>query len=195
MTTLEHEQPLVTARWAAASDPHVFAAATVRRARALRLTGICAGMLSLAWLGALAVALLGAGAVPGALPVAKARGSAPRSAPTPVLRHAQARRVDAGARRITPAASRRTQTTDPAASPTQAASDVPATVAPPHAAVALPVARSAPAASRQGWARRGWTAPPGRVKREAAPRRSGGKSGDAGATAPGQSGSLGRNSR
>jgi hypothetical protein len=194
MTTLEHEQPLVTARWPAASDPHVFAAANVRRARALRLTGICAGMLSLAWLGALAVALLGAGAVPGALPVAKARGPAPRSAPTPVLRHAQAQRVDARARRITPAASRRTpQTAVPAHSPTQVASDLPATVTPPHAAVALPV--PAPAASRQGWVRRGWTARPGRVKREAAPHRSGGKSGDAGATAPGQSGSRGRNSR
>jgi len=70
----------------------------VRRAHALRLAGICVATLSLVWLGALAIALLGASAVPGVLPAAKARDvapraaaprvRAPRAAPARVLRHA-----------------------------------------------------------------------------------------------------------
>jgi hypothetical protein len=197
MATFEQEQPLLGDP--AARDSHVFAAATGRRARALRLTGFLVAMLSLAWIGALAVALLGAGALPDALPAAKAR-------PTPrpeVLRtpdNAQARRtLTAAPHRAARASGREVGTATAAVVQAGSTSHAPATPAAPRASAtpAVPPPAPPPAAPQQGWAKRGWTAPPGRVKPDRAPAHgTGGTSGvadDSSATAPGQSGSHGHN--
>jgi hypothetical protein len=196
MATLEHEQPLLTAPHRAAGDRHVFAAATGRRASALRLAGICVATVSLVWLGALAFALLGAGAIPGVLPVAKARNAAPRAATprVPAPRAAPARvlrRASGTRRRLTPAAPGELRT---AVAPAQAPAHM--RVVSARAPVTSPAAAPVPAAPRQGWARHGWTAPPGRVKRDQAPPRAvGGQRGNAvdpSQTPGGQSGSHAR---
>jgi hypothetical protein len=196
MATLEHEQSLLTSPLGAAGDRHVFAAATRRRARALRLAGICVATLSLVWLGALALALLGAGALPGVLPAAKAGSAAPRvAAPRePALSAAQARvlrRAWGAQRSVTPAASERGFRT------VVAVAQAPARVRVVSAGARFtpPAAPPAPAAAGQGWARHGWTAPPGRVKHDQAPPRgAGGHSGAAASTRipGGQSGAHAR---
>jgi hypothetical protein len=191
MAALEHEQPVVDGRPAAARDPHVFAAPTRRRARALQLGALCAAVLSLAWLAALGVALIGADALPGVLPAAKA-SPAPRPAPIGPLERGAARSVPRAAPSHRSAASRREiQAAAAPAVPAQATAQASVTVASPAAPVAPPSAPAAPpAAPRQGWARRGWTAPPGHVKPDRAPPRGGdGGSGPP----PGQSGSHARN--
>ena len=180
MATLEHEQPLLTGPRRAAGDRHVFAAATVRRTRAVRLAGICTATLSLMWLGALAIALLGAGAVPGVLPSAKARSvahraaapraPAPRAAPARVLRRAW--RAQRG---VTPAAPGHGLRTAMG----MAHAPVPLRVVSARTPVTPPAASAGPAAAGQGWARHGWTAPPGRMKHNKPPRGADGQSGDA----------------
>jgi hypothetical protein len=200
MTTFEQEQPLLGDP--AARDSHVFAAATELRARALRLAGFFVAIVSLAWIAALAVALLGAGALPDALPAAKAR-------PTPrpdVLRtpdSASSRGTPGAApRRVGPASGREVGTATAVVVQAGRTSRASATVAAPRApttpAVPLPPPPPPPpAAQRQGWAKRGWTAPPGRVKPDRAPaHETGGTSGvadDLSGTAPGQSGSHAHN--
>jgi len=200
MATLEHEQPLLRGPQRAAADRHVFAAATGRRAYALRLAGICVATLSLVWLGALAIALLGAGALPGVLPAAKARSVAPRAAAPRVWapRAAPARvlRRDWGAQRsVRPAVPGSGLRTAVAV----AVAPARVRVASARAPVTPPAAPPAPAAAGQGWARHGWTAPPGRVKHdEAPPRGAGGHSGDAvdsPRTSGGQSGAHARTPR
>lgn len=181
MATLEHEQPLLSGPQRATSDRHVFAAATGRRAGALRLAGICVATLSLVWLGALAIALLGAGPGPGILPAATALSVAPRAA-APHVRAPRAaparvlRRAWGALRSVTPAAPERVLRT--AVAVAQAPTPVRAVSA--RAPVTPPAAPPAPAAAGQGWTRHGWTAPPGRVKHDQPPsRRAGGHSGDA----------------
>jgi hypothetical protein len=194
MATLEHEQPLLGGRPAAARDPHVFAAQTGRRARALQLAGLCVAMLSLAWIAALAVALLGAGALPGALPATKA--PAPRPAVRAVGRVPVRSIPGAAPRRARAASGREVPTAATAVSPARATARASATVASTHAPVVPAAPPPPPAAPRQGWARRGWTAPPGRVRPDPSPRGADGRSaaaGDPSGTASGQSGSHPRN--
>jgi hypothetical protein len=180
MATLEHEQPLLTAPQRAARDRHVFAAATGRRAHALRVVGICVATLSLVWLGALAIALLGASAVPGVLPAAKARSVPSRAAAPRVRAHraapTHALRLALGAQRnVTPAAPGRGLPTAVAVAKAPARVGVVSARAPVTPRATPP----ASAAAGQGWARHGWTAPPGRVKHDQAPPRGAGHSGDA----------------
>lgn len=199
MAAFEHDQPILGDP--AARDPHVFAALTRRRARALRLAGFCVAMLSLAWIAALAFALLGAGAFPGALSAAKAR-----PAPRPTVPHApekaharsalgaaQLRAPDASGREVAP----NTVAAARAAGSSHASATVAAPRAPAPRAPAPPAAPPPPpAAPRRGWAKRGWTAPPGRVKADQAPPRGAGGGGvadDPSVTAPGQSGSHAHN--
>jgi hypothetical protein len=194
MAAFEHEQPLLGGPTAVDPDPHVFAAPTRRRARALQLGALCAAVLSLAWIAALAVALLGYGALPGVLPAAKAR-RAPRPAPIGAPAGAAARSVSPAAPRSRSApSSRAIRAAAVPAVPAQATARASATVASPAAPVAPPAGPAAPpAAPRQGWARRGWTEPPGQMKPDQAPPRGdhGGSSaaGNVSGTAPGQSGS------
>jgi hypothetical protein len=198
MAAFEHEQPLLGGRPAAARDPHVFAAATRRRARALQLGALCAAVLSLAWIAALTVALLGADALPGALPAAKA-SPAPPPAPIGAPERAAARSVPrAASGHRSPESRREIHAAAVPAAPAQATAQASTTVASPAAPVAPPAAPAAPpVAPRQGWARRGWTAPPGHVKPDRAPPRGGdggsSAAGDVSGTTPDQSGSHSRN--
>jgi hypothetical protein len=192
MAAFEHEQPFPDGRPAAACDPHVFATPTRRRARALQLGALCAAVLSLAWIAALGVALLGADALPGVLPAAKA-SPAPRPAPIGPLERGAARSVPRAAPGRSSAASRsEIRAVAVPTAPAQATVTASATAASPAAAPVAP-----PAASRQGWARRGWTAPPGHVRPDRAPPRGGeggnGAAGDVSGTRAGQSGSHERN--
>jgi uncharacterized protein (DUF58 family) len=163
-----------------APDPHVFAAATGRRAGVLRAVGIVAGVLALAWLAALALSLLGAGTLPGLLPGAAHRGlphrlqspAAARKVPVPVRPKELARPV---ARTAPPATA-----TAANASYSHAGSVVTAPAAPAPAA-----APQAPPSRGQGWAHRGWSAPPGQTRKGTG---NGRKQADP-ATPPGQSGS------
>jgi hypothetical protein len=195
MATLEHEQSLLGGRPAAARDPHVFAAQTGRRPRALQFAGLCGAMLSLAWIAALAFALLGAGALPGALPATKA-GPAPRPAVRAVERAPVRSTRGVAPRRTRAASGREVPTAATSVSTARATARASATVASTHAPVVPAAPPPPPAAPRQGWARRGWTAPPGRVKPDPSPRGADGRSaaaGDPSGTAPGQSGSHARN--
>jgi hypothetical protein len=172
---------------------YVFAASTGRRARALQVAGLCVAVVSLAWIAALAVALLGAGALPDALPAAKAR-----AAPQPVPARAPARRIPGSApRRARVAVRDEVRTSAATVRPARATAPAALTVTSPRASVTAPGAPPPPASPRQGWARRGWTAPPGQVKPDRTPPRGanghGAAAGDPSGTTPGQSGSHAHN--
>ena len=189
MGTLQHERLLTGRVTAPARDPHVFAATNGRRAGVLRTVGIAAGLLALAWLAALALALAGAGSLPGLLPRAAA-GSAQHGSSQRLQPQSQHRGVQAPVRRqVLAAPVARTTRTErrharsavvSRARPAQAARVTPAT-APP----------AAQASRGQGWARRGWTAPPGQTRQDQAPAGHGNGKQQAGGTTtpPGQSGS------
>jgi hypothetical protein len=165
MTTLEQEQPFL----GRAALEHVFASATGRRARFMRVAGGGAGVLAVAWLVALGLAILGAAGIPDALRGAK--GQAP--APARATNRAEVSRVVRTHREaLAPPA--------PAAAPLrrhgQAPTTAPAsrtaagTAAPVERSVASSAAAATPA-PQKGWARRGWTAPPGQTKTKPRPRR------------------------
>jgi hypothetical protein len=181
-----------------ASERHVFAAATARRARVLWALGIGAGVLALAWLVALGLAVLGAGTLPGVLPADAARPAhrapahrAPaHRAPAQQFTYSKGRRpaqVPARPQHPAPQATRpgKRAPSTAAASSTPAAFVAPAPVATPQA----------PASRGQGWARSGWNAPPGRARRTQPPPGKGAglskRQADTSTTttAPGQSGS------
>src|SRR5437660_10619550 len=88
MATVEYGNGTTRGPIERAGDPHVFAAATGRRAGVLRAVGIVAGVLALAWLAALALSLLGARTLPGLLP-----GAAHRRLPHRLQPPAKARKV------------------------------------------------------------------------------------------------------
>ena len=141
-------------------DPHVFAAATGRRAGVLRAVGIIAGVLALAWLAALALSLLGAGTLPGLLPGAAHRGvprrlqspAAVRKAPAPVTQEKPVRPV---ARTTHPATAAASNVSSSHSAPVVTAPVTPAPAAAPQA----------PPSREQGWARRSCSAPPGQTRR------------------------------
>ncbi len=173
MTTLEQEQPFL----GPAAPEHVFASANGRRARFVRVAGGGAGVLAVAWLVALGLAILGAAGIPDTLRGAKSQAPAAaratnraevsrfvrthRGAPAPPARAA------APARRHGQA-----PTTAPASRPARnTAAPVKRSVA--SSAAVAPTAAVTTAAPRKGWARRGWTAPPGQTKTKPRPRRDG----------------------
>ena len=176
MATLEHEHTLVGPAAARPADPHVFVSATGRRARLLRTVGIGAGVAALAWLAALAFALLGVGRLPGLIPGTKTLRPDPAAVRTPRAHAAVAspqREMPAAAQALR--ARRAMATTPPArtalATPparTAVATTPRATGRVPTKAAAAPatvlVTPMAPAtAPTKGWAKRGWTTPPGQV--------------------------------
>jgi hypothetical protein len=171
MTTLELER-----------EQPVFVAADGTRARRLRYAGAALVLLGCLWLVALGVGMLGFGHLPGLslpsvvraadpAPPEQARGTVHSSSqgsravasPTSISPRADAapaaRRVSRPQRasrakpaaRVTRPTRARTRTAPPATAPVQA-------VQPPVAAT------PAPAPARQGWARSGWTAPPGQSR-------------------------------
>ena len=167
MATLEHEQLLP--RRAGVAHEHVFVSHDGRRQRILRAAGVVAGGLALVWLAALGLSLAGSTRLPGlslqaakhsvparapaqavapAPPAAHARALAlaPTPRPAPTLRHVAPRRA---AVHVAPTAAA------PARVPPAGHRVRTATVTPAHAATA----------PQRGWARRGWTAPPGQTRR------------------------------
>jgi hypothetical protein len=180
MATLEHE--LTRGGQARPRDHHVFVSADGRRRRALRAAGLVAGALALTWLVALGLALAGSTRLPG-LPVPDEKAVAAPHASAQLTQTAAPLRslVRAHVTPARPATARRLQPRR-AAPPPRPARPV---LAIPPATRAAPdtTSTSSPAATpTQGWARRGWTAPPGRTRPiEPAPRGVG-RSTDAGTT-------------
>jgi hypothetical protein len=168
MATVEHEQPIRRGP-ARPREHHVFVSASGHRQSAVRAAGLVAGALALVWLVALGLALAGNRRLPG-LPVTDpkpvaARGASGASTPTPASRHS---------RRLAQATRTRTETPQSHESRRAAA---PTSTAPAKAPIAgiPPAPRGAPvgvttpttltaASPTHGWARRGWTAPPGTTK-------------------------------
>lgn len=183
MATLEHEQPIRRGP-APPREHHVFVSVDGRRQRALRTAGLVAGGLALVWLMALGLALAGSTRLPG-LPVPDVKpldardvssGSTPTSAPA-----SRARAHVAPARTVTP---RRHEPRRAAASASPGRATAPARAIPPATRVA-PVAATTPTTGTvstptQGWAQRGWTAPPGQTRRNEPTARGTGRPTDAG---------------
>jgi hypothetical protein len=173
MTTLEQEQPFL----GPAAPEHVFASANGRRARFMRVAGGGAGVLAVAWLVALGLAILGAAGIPGALRGAKGQASAAARATNraEVSRVVRTHRGALASPTSAAAAPRRhgqASTTAPASRPAPGpAAPVERSVA--SSAAVAPTAAVTTAAPRKGWARRGWTAPPGQTKTKPRPRRDG----------------------
>jgi hypothetical protein len=172
MATLEDEHLFRAAR-ARPREQHVFVSRGGRRQRLLRAGGLGAGALALAWLTALGLAMAGSTRLPG-LPAPAAADATPAR---PASDTASASRSHTGvvSRRPSSAVASRPVQTRPSRG---AAVEADAT-APTAPTPVLPASRPAPAASfapaappaqarvtpQQGWARNGWTAPPGQTKR------------------------------
>jgi hypothetical protein len=174
MTTLEQEQPFL----GPAAPEHVFASANGRRARFVRVAGGGAGVLAVAWLVALGLAILGAAGIPDTLRGAKSQAPAAARATNraEVFRRVVRTHRGALAPQAPAAAPPRRHGQAPTTAP--AARPAPGTAAPVKRSVAssaavAPTAAVTTAAPRKGWARRGWTAPPGQTKTKPRPRRDG----------------------
>jgi hypothetical protein len=181
MATLEHE--LTSGRQKRPGDHHVFVSGGGRRRRALRAAGLVAGALALVWLVALGLALAGSTRLPG-LPVPDEKPVAARHASPASTRTAAPARSLAGAH-VTPA---RPAAAPPRLEPQRAAPSpsparpVPAIPPVTRAAPVTPSTASPAVTPRQGWARRGSTAPPGQTRRSEPTPRGTGRPPDAGTT-------------
>jgi len=190
MATLEQEHAIPGRRSLPPGEQHVFAADDGRRARLTRVAGLATAALALVWLAALGVAMLGAGRLPGvSFPPSKQVGHAPDAATgyrSPFMQSPARRSAAWPAVR----APRRSEPQRPSAQAGRVQHPAPAPeVLSNPVGVVVPRAadpgRAAPAPVQaptlpQGWARRGWAAPPGQTKRDepvsggaGAPRRSG----------------------
>jgi hypothetical protein len=173
MTTLEQEQPFL----GPAAPEHVFASANGRRARFMRVAGGGAGLLAVAWLVALGLAILGAAGIPDGLRGAKSQAptaarATNRAEVSPVVRTHRAALAPPAPAVAPPRRHGQAPTTAPASRPpTGTAAPVARSVA--SSAAVAPTAAVTTAAPRKGWARRGWTAPPGQTKTKPRPRRDG----------------------
>jgi hypothetical protein len=176
MATLEQLHSNLARRLPPPREQHVFAADDGRRARVVRLAGLGTAALVLVWLAALGVAMLGAGRLPGvSLPSAKQvhrvsdavmRQRSPFVRPRagrPTARTAAPRVGRSEAQRLIAQADRVQR-----ASPTSAIASSPAAALLPaaHLAPLAPAPAQTPSAPQQGWAWRGWTAPPGQAKQD-----------------------------
>jgi hypothetical protein len=169
MTTLETKFEPATAQ----ADEAVFVAHDGRRARRLRNAAIAVGVLAILWVIGLGVGMLGFGNLPGVALVKGARADSKTPAPTPSLsaKAATARSLAAEAKavrrisaRIASAHGARTATHRRAA-PVSKASHRPV-VTPPAAATQTPIN---PATRTRGWARKGYQAPRGQLRKAAPP--------------------------
>jgi hypothetical protein len=169
MTTLETKFESATAH----ADEAVFVALDGRRARRLRNAAIVVGVLAILWIVGLGVGMLGFGSLPGVALVKGARADSRPPAPTPSLtaKAATARSLAAEAKavrlisaRIASAQRAATATTRRSA-PVSKASRRPVAT-PPAAATQAPVN---PALRTRGWARKGYQAPRGQLRKAAPP--------------------------
>jgi hypothetical protein len=177
MATLEQRHSILARRLPPPREEHVFAADDGRRARVARLAGLGTAAVALVWLSALGAAMLGAERLPGvSLPsvkqVLRVSDAAPRQmsrfiqpppgrraarAAAPRLGRSEPQRLSAQAGRVHRAA--------PA--PAILLSSAPDALPPAaHPAPLAPAPAQAPSPPQHGWARHGWTAPPGQAKRD-----------------------------
>ena len=177
MATLEQRNLILARRLPPPREEHVFAADDGRRARLMRLAGLGTAALSLVWLAALGLAMLGAERLPGVSPssvkqvrrvsdAATTEGSPFVQPPAgrPVVPTAAPRLERFDSQRLSTQAGRMQR-----AAPRPAIPSTPAPAGPPPAAHPAPLAPApaqAPSPPQRGWARRGWTAPPGQAKRD-----------------------------
>ena len=169
MTTLETKIEQPTAH----VDEAVFVARDGRRARRLRNAAIVAGVLAILWIVGLGVGMLGFGSLPGVALVKGARADSRTPAPTPSLtaKAATARSLAAEAKAVRRISARiasahgAVTATARRAAPVSKASRRPV-VTPPAAATLTPVN---PALRTRGWARKGYQAPRGQLRKAAPP--------------------------
>src|SRR5919197_3459244 len=162
MATLEHDA--LRGERARPHERHVFVSHDGRRQRVLRVAGIVAGALALAWLAALALALVGDSSLPVLPAPATMRDAQERAASAPP-RHSHATRqavstprpLQQGPAKVHPASA----VPVPASAARTAASAPPTPTAP----VTPAAPAQTPVTPQRGWVRSGWTAPPGQVKR------------------------------
>ena len=164
-TKVEHPTPHV--------DEGVFVARDGRRARRLRNAAILAGVLAILWIVGLAVGMLGFGSLPGVALVKGARADSRTPAPTASVtaKRALARSVAVEAkalRRISAriASAHGVATTTARGTPSVSKASHRRVVTPPAAATQTPVN---PAVRTRGWARKGYQAPRGQLRRAAPP--------------------------
>ena len=169
MTTLETKVEPATAQ----AHEAVFVAHNGRRARRLRNAAILIGVLAILWIVGLGVGMLGFGSLPGVGLVKGARADSrtPAPAPSVTARGATARSLAAEARavrrisaRIANAHAAATATAMRAARVSKASHRP--VVTPPAAATQTPVN---PALRTRGWARKGYQAPRGQLRKAAPP--------------------------
>jgi hypothetical protein len=153
-----------------AGDEAVFVARDGRRARRLRNAAIAAGVLALLWVVGLGVGMIGFGSLPGVALVkgAKADSRVPTPPPPVTAQRATDRSLvaEAGAaRRVTARIARAQVSATVIARRTNpvSRSHGPA-VAPPAPATQTP---ANPAARTRGWARKGYQAPRGQLRKAA----------------------------
>jgi hypothetical protein len=169
MTTLETKVEPATAQ----ADEAVFVSSDGRRARRLRNAAIVVGALAILWIVGLGIGMLGFGSLPGVALVKGARADSRTPAPTPAVtaRGATARSLAAEARAARRSSARiasahgAAAATARRAAPVSKASPRPV-VTPPAAATQTPVN---PALRTRGWARKGYQAPRGQLRKAAPP--------------------------
>jgi hypothetical protein len=169
MTTLETKVEQPTAH----VDEAVFVARDGRRARRLRNAAIVLGVLAIMWIVGLGIGMLGFGSLPGVALVKGARADSRTPAPTPSLtaKAATARSLAAEAKavrrisaRIASAHEAGTATVRRTAAGSKASHRP--IVTPPAAATQTAVN---PALRTRGWARKGYQAPRGQLRKAAPP--------------------------
>jgi hypothetical protein len=166
------------------SERAVFVASDGRRARRLRRAGFAVALVACLWVVGLGVGMLGSGSLPGVSVVKEQVGAivpgvSDASSVEPTVGNASSRRVSAPdeSRRIPASSAGREVTsqtrarTGPVASRPASRPPARVTPAPPPAAQTPPAAQAPvnPATRERGWARRGNTAPPGRVRQTVTP--------------------------
>ena len=167
MTTLE-----TNVEQAPHVDEAVFVARDGRRARRLRNVAVLAGVLAIVWIVGLGVGMLGFGSLPGVALVKGARADSRKPAPAPSVaaKRATARSLAAEARAARRISARLARTDRAAATTARRAAGSKVShrpvLTPPAAATQTPVN---PTARTRGWARKGYQAPRGQLRRAAPP--------------------------
>jgi hypothetical protein len=166
MATLEQEHAIPGRLSLPLGEQRVFAADDGRRARLTGFAGLATAALALVWLAALGAAMLGAGRLPGVpLPRAKQVGRAPDAA----TRHVSPFVQSLAGRPAAPPAAPTPRRSQPQRLSAEA--DRVQHPAPPPEVLSNPAQVQGPALPQRGWARQGWTAPPGQTKRDESVRR------------------------
>jgi hypothetical protein len=157
-------------------DEAIFAARDGRRARRLRNSAIAVGVLAILWIVGLGVGTIGFGSLPGVGLVKGARADTrkpkPAAVPPPISREAaRSRLLGAGARTVRSSSASRTGVHRAAAAIARRAATPkkasrPSVVTTPAAPTQTP---TNPATRTRGWARKGYQAPRGLLRKSAPP--------------------------